>query len=81
MVHDGSWSKSKRAYWDTRVNEAHARQMATMEFPTPLSVMNDGFSRHWQSHSGALTLAASCSSSAKHVLVLMYQHRCEVPDS
>jgi hypothetical protein len=39
MEHHGSWSKSTRAYWDARVNAAHQRQMATMEFPTPLSVM------------------------------------------
>ena len=30
----------------------------------------DGFSRHWLSHSGVPTLAASCSSTAGHVMVL-----------
>ncbi len=40
MEHHGSWIKSTRAYWDARVDAALARQMAAMEFPTPLSVIS-----------------------------------------
>jgi hypothetical protein len=38
MEHHGSWSKSMRAYCDARAIAAHTRQMATVEFPAPLSV-------------------------------------------
>jgi hypothetical protein len=33
-------------------------------------LFHDGFSRHWLSHSGVSTLAALCSSTAGHVMVL-----------
>jgi hypothetical protein len=68
MEHHGSWSKSTRAYWDARAIAAHTRQTANTEFPCQLFL--DGSSRHWLSHSGVSTLAALCSFTAGHVMVL-----------
>ena len=39
MERHGSWSKGTIAYWDARVKAAHDREVANMEFPTPLSVL------------------------------------------
>ena len=35
----GSWSQGTRAYWKAHWKIAHHRQVTTMEFPTPLSVI------------------------------------------
>jgi hypothetical protein len=39
MERHGSWSQGTRTYWKARWEIAHQRQVTTMEFPTPLSVI------------------------------------------
>ena len=39
MERHGSWGQSTIDYWDDRVQAAHDREVANMEFPTPMPVL------------------------------------------